>query len=227
MATVKQEIDVRVPLSTAYNQWTQFEELPRFMEGVKEVRQLDDAHLHWVAQIGSEVEEWDAEIVEQVPDRVIAWRSLGGKPTSGIVRFEPLGADETRVMVEMEYEPEGIMQGVGAAIGVDDRKTKADLERFKDLIEGRGVETGGWRGEIHGGHVSGGPHGLGPGLEGGESTYAGGGSLGGGTIGADEEYGLGGGGAESADTSLGDALDEDYEGMPIRDRRDRLDERDV
>lgn len=157
MTTVRQEIDVHVPVSTAYNQWTQFEELPRFMDGIREVRQLDDAHLRWVAHVGSDVHEWDAEIVEQVPDRVIAWRSLSGAQHNGTVRFEPLSLDQTRVTVEMEYAPEGLRQGVGAAIGLDDRRTKADLERFKDLIEGRGRETGAWRGEIHEGRVTASP----------------------------------------------------------------------
>ncbi len=214
MATVKQEIDVHVPVSTAYNQWTQFEELPRFMEGVREVRQLDDAHLHWVAQIGSEVEEWDAEIIEQVPDRVISWRSLSGKPNAGTVRFEALGVDDTRVMVEMEYETEGVMQGVGSALGVDERKTKADLERFKELIEGRGVETGAWRGEIHEGHTTNRPNSGG--LGGSAANFGGGAGAEGVGRASDDDLGLA--------PPLGGALDEDDDGMrlPGQDPRDEI-----
>jgi uncharacterized membrane protein len=149
MATVNESIDVDVPVSTAYNQWTQFEEFPRFMEGVKSVRQLDDTHLHWVAEFGGERHEWDAEVSEQVPDRVVAWRARDGKYNSGRVRFEPLGADRTRIDVEMVWEPEGLKEELGSALGSDSRRVKGDLERFKELIERRGVETGAWRGEVH------------------------------------------------------------------------------
>jgi hypothetical protein len=230
MATVKQQIDVHVPVSTAYNQWTQFEELPRFMEGVREVRQLDDAHLHWVAQIGSEVEEWNAEIVEQVPDRIISWRSLDGKPNSGTVRFEALGVDETRVMVEMEYETEGLVQSVGSALGVDERKAKADLERFKELIEGRGVETGAWRGEIHDGHTTNKPGTAGTGGFGGSTsdTRESGGLGGSAFTQGGPSTGLGGGAGAEEDLGmappLGGALDEDDDGMrlPGEDPRDEI-----
>ena len=107
MATIEKSIDVGVPVSVAYGQWTQFEEFPQFMSGVKEVRQLDDTHVHWVAEIGGEVREWDAEIVEQKPDRVIAWRSVGGTPNAGRVEFEPIDRG-TRITIEMEHEPEGM-----------------------------------------------------------------------------------------------------------------------
>jgi uncharacterized membrane protein len=149
MATVNESIDVDVPVSTAYNQWTQFEEFPRFMEGVKSVRQLDDTHLHWVAEFGGERHEWDAEVSEQVPDRVVAWRARDGKYNSGRVRFEPLGADRTRIDVEMVWEPEGLKEELGSALGSDSRRVNGDLKRFKELIERRGVETGAWRGEVH------------------------------------------------------------------------------
>ena len=152
MATVDKTIDVDVPVSTAYDQWTQFEEFPRFMEGVVSVRQLDDSHLHWVAEFGGERHEWDAEIVEQQPDRVIAWRSTGGLTNSGRVEFEPID-DGTRVRVEMEYEPEGVKETVGAALGFDGGQVADDLERFKELVEGREVPTGAWRGEIESGDV--------------------------------------------------------------------------
>ena len=149
MATVNESIEVDVPVSTAYNQWTQFEEFPQFMEGVESVRQLDDTHLHWVAEFGGERHEWDAEITEQEPDRVVAWRARDGKYNSGRVRFEPAGGARTRVDLEMVWEPEGIKEELGSALGSDSRRVKADLERFKELIERRGVESGAWRGEVH------------------------------------------------------------------------------
>jgi uncharacterized membrane protein len=149
MATVNESIEVDVPVSTAYNQWTQFEEFPKFMEGVESVRQLDDTHLHWVAELGGQRHEWDAEITEQEPDRVIAWRARDGKYNSGRVRFEPLGEGRTRVDVELMWEPEGIKEELGSALGADSRRVKGDLERFKELVERRGVETGAWRGEVH------------------------------------------------------------------------------
>ena len=149
MATVNESIEIDVPVSTAYNQWTQFEEFPKFMEGVESVRQLDDTHLHWVAEFRGQRHEWDAEITEQEPDRVIAWRALDGKYNSGRVRFEPLGEGRTRVDVELMWEPEGIKEELGSALGADSRRVKGDLERFKELVESRGVETGAWRGEVH------------------------------------------------------------------------------
>jgi uncharacterized membrane protein len=152
MATVEKTIDVNVPVSTAYDQWTQFEEFPRFMEGIVSVRQIDDGHIHWVAEVNGEREEWDAEIVEQEPDRVIAWRSTGGLRNSGRVEFLAI-AEGTRVSVEMEYEPEGIKETVGAALGLDGGQVGDDLERFKDLVEGRDLPTGSWRGEISDGDV--------------------------------------------------------------------------
>ena len=149
METIRESIEVNVPVSTAYNQWTQFEEFPKFMEGVESVRQLDDTHLHWVAEFRGQRHEWDAEITEQEPDRVIAWRALDGKYNSGRVRFEPLGEGRTRVDVELMWEPEGIKEELGSALGADSRRVKGDLERFKELVESRGVETGAWRGEVH------------------------------------------------------------------------------
>lgn len=148
MSTVEQTIEVDAPISTVYNQWTQFEEFPRFMEGVDEVRQLDDTRLHWVASFGGSQHEWDAQIVEQVPDQRVAWGNVDGKDNAGVVSFEPLGENRTRVTVELDFVPDGIREKVGAALGAADRRVRGDLERFKELIESRGVETGAWRGEI-------------------------------------------------------------------------------
>ena len=148
MATIEKSIDVSVPLSTAYNQWTQFEEFPTFMDGIEEVQQLDDTHLRWVANVGGQREEWEAEITEQRPDERIAWTSQGGKGNAGVVTFHRLGEGETRVTVQIDWEPEGAVEQVGAAVGADDRRVEGDLERFKQMIESRGVETGAWRGEV-------------------------------------------------------------------------------
>jgi uncharacterized membrane protein len=148
MATIEQSIDVSVPVRTVYNQWTQFEEFPRFMEGVREVRQLDDKRLHWKAEIAGKEKEWDAEITEQIPDERIAWRSRGGAFNAGVVTFHRLGDSRTRVMLQLEYEPEGVTETVADALGVVKSRVKGDLERFQQFIESRGHETGAWRGEI-------------------------------------------------------------------------------
>src|SRR5215208_2480412 len=148
---IQESIEVDVPVSTAYNQWTQFEEFPDFMEGVEEVRQLDDTRLHWVASIAGKRAEWDAKIIEQEPDTRIVWESIDGKQTRGTVTFDKLGDSWTRVRLTMSYTPEGIAEKAGSAIGLDRRRIKGDLQRFKELIESRGVESGAWRGEIQGG----------------------------------------------------------------------------
>jgi uncharacterized membrane protein len=147
---IESTINVRVPVSTAYNQWTQFEDFPNFMEGVKEVRQLDDTHVRWVAEVGGRQEEWDAEITHQIPDQRVAWRSTDGTHTAGAVDFRSIGPEETEVKVRMVYEPEGVVENVGSALHLDDARVKGDLKRFKEFIESRGSETGAWRGEIHG-----------------------------------------------------------------------------
>ncbi len=147
--SIEQSIEVNVPLSTAYNQWTQFEEFPQFMEGVDEVRQIDDTHLHWVASFGGSQHEWDAEITEQIPDERVAWRNTDGKENAGVVTFHKIDDQTTRVMVQMDFVPEGIKEKIGDAIGAPERRVEGDLERFKELIESRGVETGAWRGEVH------------------------------------------------------------------------------
>jgi uncharacterized membrane protein len=154
-ATIEQEIEVEVPVTTVYNQWTQFEEFPRFMEGVESVRQLDDTLLHWAASVAGKKAEWDAKIVEQVPDKRIVWESVDGKQTRGTVSFEPAGAgSRTRVRLNMSYNPEGLTEKVGSAVGLDERRVRGDLERFRELIEGRQVESGAWRGEIKDGETT-------------------------------------------------------------------------
>ena len=148
MAKFEHSIDVHVPVRTAYNQWTQFEEFPHFMEGVHEVRQLDDRRLHWRAEIGGHEKEWDAEITEQIPDERVAWRATSGAPNAGVVTFHHLSADTTRVMLQIEYETDGMMENIGNAVGIASRRMEGDLERFRDFIEHRQQETGAWRGEI-------------------------------------------------------------------------------
>jgi uncharacterized membrane protein len=150
MAEMEKSIVVDAPLREVYNQWTQFEEFPRFMEGVLEVRQLDDRRLYWRAQIGSAEREWRAEIVDQVPERRIAWRSLGEVEVAGAVLFEPASDDRTRVTLRMRYDPEGLGENLADALGFVERRVQGDLERFREFIEDRGRATGGWRGEIHG-----------------------------------------------------------------------------
>jgi len=148
VSKVEESIEVSVPVRTAYNQWTQFEEFPQFMDGVESVKQLDDTHLRWVAEIGGKRHEWEAEITEQDPDQRVAWKSTDGKTNAGVVTFHRLGDAQTKVMVQIDYEPEGILERVGDAIGADEHKVKGDLKRFKELIESRGTETGAWRGEV-------------------------------------------------------------------------------
>lgn len=141
-------IDVDVPSATAYNQWTQFEEFPRFMEGVESVQQLDDRSLRWRAEVGGKTLEWDAEIVEQVPDQRIAWRSTSGASNAGVVTFHRISPGSCRVALQLDYDPEGFVENVGDALGVVSARARGDLSRFKKFIEERGVETGAWRGEI-------------------------------------------------------------------------------
>jgi uncharacterized membrane protein len=149
--TVESSIEVAVPVSTAYNQWTQFEEFPQFMEGVEEVRQLDDTRLHWVVSVAGRRAEWDAKILEQHPDRQISWISEDGKKTRGTVTFEQLDANRTLVGLSMGYQAEGFVEAVGSAAGLDRRRIEGDLARFKELIEARGSESGAWREDISAG----------------------------------------------------------------------------
>jgi uncharacterized membrane protein len=148
MSTIVESIDVGVPVRTAYNQWTQFEEFPQFMDAVERVDQLDDQRLHWVAKVAGKRKEWDAKITEQTPDQRVAWTAIDGAPNGGVVTFHRLDDSTTRVTVQMDIEPEGAVEAVGDAIGAPDRQVKGDLERFKEFIESRGQETGAWRGEI-------------------------------------------------------------------------------
>jgi uncharacterized membrane protein len=148
VASITESIDVNVPVSTAYNQWTQFEEFPKFMEGVESVLQLDDTHLRWVVEIGGKREEWTAEITEQRPDERVAWKAIEGHGNAGVVTFHRLSDNQTRVTVQMDYETQGLMETLGSAVGADSRRVKGDLERFKELVESRGAETGAWRGEV-------------------------------------------------------------------------------
>ena len=146
--TIDEAIEVDVPVTAAYNQWTQFEDFPLFMEGIDHVEQLDDTRLHWVATIAGRKAEWNAKILEQHPDRQISWISEDGKKTRGTVSFEPLGPSRSRIRLSMSYQAEGPAEALGSASGLDSRRVRGDLERFKELIESRGVETGAWRGEI-------------------------------------------------------------------------------
>jgi uncharacterized membrane protein len=148
MSMIEKTIEVNVPVRTAYNQWTQFEDFPKFMEGVKEVRQLDDKHLHWKAEIAGQEREWDAEITEQVPDQKVAWRSIDGAKNAGLVTFDKVSNDKARVHVAMEYDPKGVAENVGDSLGIVSQRVEGDLKRFKTYIEQRGTETGAWRGEI-------------------------------------------------------------------------------
>jgi uncharacterized membrane protein len=155
MERIEKTFEVECPVNTVYNQWTQFEEFPRFMEGIQEVRQTDDTHLHWRAKIAGKEEEWDSEIVEQVPDKAIAWRSISGAPNAGAVRFEQVDPQKTRVRLTMEYEPQGFVEKAGDAVGVVSHKVEQAVEKFKKIIESRRGETGAWRGEVHGGRKTG------------------------------------------------------------------------
>ncbi|HYI21825.1 MAG TPA: SRPBCC family protein [Candidatus Limnocylindrales bacterium] len=148
MAKVEKSIDVNVPVRAAYNQWTQFEEFPRFMEAVKSVRQIDDRNLEWTASIAGNEESWTAEITEQQPDQRIAWHSTSGRPNGGSVDFHHIDDNKTKVTLIMEWEPDGAVQGAGAFLGFDDRQVEGDMKRFKEFIESRGDETGEWRGVI-------------------------------------------------------------------------------
>ncbi len=148
MERIEKTIEVDCPVRTVYNQWTQFEDFPRFMAGVKEVRQIDDTHVHWHADVWGRDLEWDAEITEQDPDRRISWKSVSGPPNAGTVRFEPLGGDRTAVRLAMAYEPTTTMESIGDALGLLDARVQSTLNDFKQYIENRGRETGAWRGQV-------------------------------------------------------------------------------
>ena len=148
MSTIEQSIEVAVPVSTAYNQWTQFETFPQFMEGVDRIDQVSDTMTHWVTSIGGVTREFDAKITEQHPDERVAWRSVDEPHQAGVVTFHRLSPDTTKVMVQMDFEPEGVLETAGDKLGVVKHRVKGDLERFKGFIESRGTESGQWRGEV-------------------------------------------------------------------------------
>jgi uncharacterized membrane protein len=148
MAKIEKSLDVNVSASVAYNQWTRLEDFPEFMDGVEEVTQLDDATQHWVANIGGQRKEWDARVTENVADERIAWTSEGGTFTSGLVTFRPLDENKTRVVLEMDYDPEGIVEELGDKLGFVSRRVEGDLKRFKEFVESRGEEIDGRRGTV-------------------------------------------------------------------------------
>ncbi|NEE01929.1 SRPBCC family protein [Phytoactinopolyspora halotolerans] len=148
MTTAEKSVDVNVPISTAYNQWTQFEDFPEFMADVESVTQVDDRHLHWVVEVGGMERVFDAEITEQHPEERIAWRSTGGTDQSGVVTFHKIDDTTTRVTLQMEMEPSGAVETVGEKTGMVSRVVERDMKNFKEFIESRGTETGAWRGEV-------------------------------------------------------------------------------
>jgi uncharacterized membrane protein len=148
MGTIEQSIEIDVPVRTAYNQWTQFEEFPNFMEGVESVKQLDDTHLHWAAEIAGVRREWDAEITEQTPDQRIAWKATAGTTNAGVVTFHRIEDAKTRIMLQLDIEPDGVAETAADVLGLIRRRASGDLERFKELVESHGTESGAWRGEV-------------------------------------------------------------------------------
>jgi len=151
MEHIEKTIEVNVPVSVAYNQWTQFEDFPEFMEGIEEVKQLSDTQLYWRANIGGVDKEWEAAITDQIPDYRIAWHSTTGAPNAGVVTFHPVDDDTTQVLLQLSYDPEGLVENTGDMLGLVERRIEGDLERFKDFIESRGHETGAWRGRVRSG----------------------------------------------------------------------------
>jgi uncharacterized membrane protein len=148
MSRVQESIELEVPVGTAYNQWTQFEEFPRFMTHVDEVRQLDDTHLHWQVTLAGKTEEFDAEVTEQIPDTRVAWKNTSGREHAGVVDFHRLDDDRSQIMVVLDTEPHGAAERAADAIGLAERQLRGDLGRFKEMIESRGHETGAWRGSV-------------------------------------------------------------------------------
>lgn len=148
MSAIEESIEVRSPLRAVYDRWTQFEDFPNFMEGISEVRQIDDKHLHWVAEFGGQRHEWDAEVTEQKPDERVAWKNTDGKENAGVVTFHRIDDDKTRVMVQMDFVPEGIVETLGNLMGSPGRRVRGDLQRFRELVETGDGQPDGWRGEI-------------------------------------------------------------------------------
>jgi uncharacterized membrane protein len=156
MPTVQDSIEVQVPVQQAYNQWTQFEEFPKFMDGIQSVQQLDETHVEWVAEIRGESRQWTTEITDQQPDEKVAWKTIAGEvKNDGVVTFEQVGDNKTRVNVEMDVEGNSTTENVaGNLLGIVKGQVRGDLERFKQLIENRGKETGAWRGEVRDGETT-------------------------------------------------------------------------
>lgn len=148
MSTIEESIEVERPVRTVYDQWTQFEEFPTFMEGVESVTQVDDTHLHWVAEIAGVRREWDAVVTEQHPDERVAWTSTTGTTNGGVVTFHKLDPARTKVMLQLDLEPEGVAEKAGDVLGIIRRRVSGDLARFKDMIESRGEASGAWRGDV-------------------------------------------------------------------------------
>jgi uncharacterized membrane protein len=155
MPRFEDSIDVDVTVRVAYDQWTQFEDFPRFMEGVTRVVQLDDSTLEWTATIAGQEKVWTAVITDQTPDTRVAWKSTSGAENAGAVLFTSIGPSRTRVTLKIDADPEGLVETVGANLGFLERQVKGDLERFKQYVESRGTPTGAWRGEIHGDRIEG------------------------------------------------------------------------
>ena len=148
MTSVTESIDVEVPIGKAYNQWTQFETFPEFMSGVESIEQLDDRRLHWKISIAGVEREFDAEITEQHPDERVAWKSTDGTTHAGVVTFHKIDTNRTKVTVQLEWAPEGLVEKAGAAFNADDMQVSRDLSRFKKFIEQAPAETGAWRGDV-------------------------------------------------------------------------------
>jgi uncharacterized membrane protein len=148
MTTITKSVDVDVPITTAYNQWTQFESFPQFLSGIEAVTQQDDTHTHWKVNIGGVEREFDATITEQHADERVAWQSTDGTSHAGVVTFHRLSDDETRVTVQLDWQPEGFVEHAGAVLGIDDLQVSRDLKKFKELIESNGFESGAWRGDV-------------------------------------------------------------------------------
>jgi uncharacterized membrane protein len=148
MSTIHKTVEVAVPVSTAYNQWTQFESFPQFIDGVEQIVQVDEKRTHWKTRIAGVEREFDAEITEQHPDERIAWHTLDGPRQAGVVTFHRLGEGKSMVTLQMDFEPDGVAENVGDKLGIVERRVAADLDRFKRFIESRGVESGGWRGDV-------------------------------------------------------------------------------
>jgi uncharacterized membrane protein len=167
VSQITETLEVDVPVRVAYDQWTQFESFPKFMEGVDRVVQVDDTTLEWTASIAGVVKNWRAEITEQRPDELVAWRSTDGARNDGAVSFEPLGSDRTRLELQLDIEPDGLVEKAGDALGIVERRVRGDLERFKEFVESRAQATGAWRGTVDDSRVEGGSE---PGVEPGHGT---------------------------------------------------------